>query len=257
MEKIVLVTGGFDPLHIGHIEYFNAAKQLGDKLVVGLNSDEWLSRKKGKPFMQFKERMSIIKHLTMVDEVVSFDDSDNSSCGAIFKLKSTIAYNKKIIFANGGDRNKDNIPELETYNDDPQVEFAFGIGGTDKLNSSSELLAKWPGEIVNRPWGWYRVIDQGNGYKVKELEIFPGKKLSMQRHQHRAERWNVVQGDCTILTEYMGRVQSRILTAHCIPYTVEQTVWHQACNNTSNPCKIIEVQIGDICEENDIERKDS
>ena len=69
---VVLVTGGFDPLHSGHIAYFKAAKSLGDKLIVGLNSDEWLTRKKGKPFMPFNERIEIINELSVVDEVISF-----------------------------------------------------------------------------------------------------------------------------------------------------------------------------------------
>ena len=83
--KLVLVTGGFDPLHSGHIEYFKEAKKLGDKLVVGLNSDEWLTRKKGRPFMTFRERLALIKEMTIVDDVISFDDSDDSACGAIYK----------------------------------------------------------------------------------------------------------------------------------------------------------------------------
>ena len=111
MTKVVLVTGGFDPLHSGHIDYFNSAKKLGDELVVGLNSDEWLIRKKGKPFLPYQERIQIIQSLEMVDDIVSFDDSDNSSCGAIFKLLCTTAHDKKIIFANGGDRTAEDIPE--------------------------------------------------------------------------------------------------------------------------------------------------
>ena len=87
--KIVLVTGGFDPLHSGHIEYFKAAKQLGDELHVGLNSDEWLTRKKGRPFMSFSDRAAIINELSVVDKVISFDDSDNSACGAIYKAMAT------------------------------------------------------------------------------------------------------------------------------------------------------------------------
>ena len=86
---VVLVTGGFDPLHSGHLAYFKAAKQLGDKLIVGLNSDEWLIRKKGKPFMPFHERIEIIKGLSVVDEVISFDDSDDTACGAIYKTLAT------------------------------------------------------------------------------------------------------------------------------------------------------------------------
>ena len=86
--KIVLVTGGFDPLHSGHIEYFNAAKELGDKLIVGINSDEWLARKKGQPFMPWKERAAIVANLQVIDRVINFDDSDNSAKDAIRKARS-------------------------------------------------------------------------------------------------------------------------------------------------------------------------
>ena len=79
MKNIVLVTGGFDPLHSGHIEYFKAAKELGDELHVGVNSDEWLTNKKGRPFMPFKDRATIIENLSCVDKVLSFDDSDGSA----------------------------------------------------------------------------------------------------------------------------------------------------------------------------------
>ena len=88
MERIVLVTGGFDPLHSGHIDLFNEAKKLGDTLIVGVNTDEWLTRKKGRPFMPFEERHAIVSNLKMVDDTVSWDDSDDSACGAIFKLMS-------------------------------------------------------------------------------------------------------------------------------------------------------------------------
>ena len=74
--KIIVVSGGFDPLHSGHIEYFDSAKKLGDHLIVALNSDEWLINKKGKPFMLFKERKILIENLRMVDEVIDFDDDD-------------------------------------------------------------------------------------------------------------------------------------------------------------------------------------
>src|SRR6056300_143789 len=100
MKTIVLVTGGFDPLHSGHIEYFKAAKKLGDKLVVGLNSDEWLTRKKGRPFMPFHERAAIIKELKCVDQVIGFNDDDDSACNAIGHVLATTA--DIVVFANGG-----------------------------------------------------------------------------------------------------------------------------------------------------------
>ena len=130
---VVLVTGGFDPLHSGHLAYFKAAKSLGDKLIVGLNSDEWLTRKKGKPFMPFHERIEIIRGLSVVDEVISFDDSDDTACGAIYKTLATKS-GSQIIFANGGDRTDENIPEMQIYGDTHYVRFVFGVGGEDKKN---------------------------------------------------------------------------------------------------------------------------
>ena len=82
MSKIIVVSGGFDPIHKGHIALFNSAKALGDKLVVALNSDKWLQRKKGRSFMLFEERRLIVRNLQMVDEVFSFNDNDNSAIDA-------------------------------------------------------------------------------------------------------------------------------------------------------------------------------
>ena len=114
IKKIVLATGGFDPIHSGHIKYFEEAKQLGDYLVVGLNSDNWLKRKKGKSFLNLDERLIIVKNFRMVDQVITWDDSDDTAIGAIKKLLLEHP-DKKIIFANGGDRNKENIPEIENF----------------------------------------------------------------------------------------------------------------------------------------------
>ena len=136
-DKVSLVTGGFDPIHSGHISYFKRAKDLSNYLVVGLNGDPWLKRKKGQYFQCFTERADIVRHLSMVDAVISWDDSDESACGAIAKC---LEISEKVIFCNGGDRGKSNTPEIEGYGDDPRVEFKFGIGGEDKMNSSSWIL---------------------------------------------------------------------------------------------------------------------
>jgi D-beta-D-heptose 7-phosphate kinase/D-beta-D-heptose 1-phosphate adenosyltransferase len=136
--KIILVTGGFDPLHSGHIEYFRAAKALGDRLIVGINSDAWLTRKKGKPFMCFDERRTIIQALKMVDGTVEFNDLDDSSINAIEKVKLNFP-GDQIVFANGGDRTALNIPEIDV----PNVLFKFEVGGSTKINSSSQILNNW------------------------------------------------------------------------------------------------------------------
>ena len=136
-EKVSLVTGGFDPIHSGHISYFKRAKDLSNYLVVGVNTEEWLTRKKGQYFQSWKERAEIIRHLDMVDAVISWDDEDDSACGAIAKC---LEIAETVVFANGGDRGKDNTPEVDKYGDHPCGEFAWGIGGDDKMNSSSWIL---------------------------------------------------------------------------------------------------------------------
>ena len=136
-KKLSLVTGGFDPIHSGHISYFKRAKDLSKYLVVGINTEEWLTRKKGQYSQSWKERSEIIRHLDMVDAVISWDDKDDSACGAIAKC---LEIAETVIFANGGDRGKGNTPETDKYDVHPNVEFAWGIGGDDKMNSSSWIL---------------------------------------------------------------------------------------------------------------------
>ena len=137
-EKVSLVTGGFDPIHSGHISYFARAKDFSDFLVVGINTEEWLTNKKGQYFQSWVERAEIIRHLRMVDAVITVpDDDQGSACGAIAKC---LEIADTVVFCNGGDRGKTNTPEVDKYGEDPRVEFQFGIGGNDKKNSSSWIL---------------------------------------------------------------------------------------------------------------------
>ena len=205
--------------------------------------------------MPLRERISIISALSVVDDVLTWDDNDNSACGAIFKLMSTSGYGQEIIFANGGDRTKENIPEMTTFQD--SVEFVFGVGGEDKKNSSSWILEEYKYPKTIRNWGWYRVLDEQKGYKVKELVIEPGKSLSMQRHEHRAEHWYVLKGEVTIGTL---DVSSDLDDTHKLKQnqstTIEVNEWHQGINHTKELCHILEVQYGSRCEESDIIRNE-
>ena len=107
-------------------------------MVVGLNTEEWLTHKKGQYFQSWVERAEIIRHLEMVDAVISWeDDEQGSACGAIEK---SLEIAEKVIFCNGGDRGKENTPELEKFGSNPRVKFEFGIGGEYKKNSSSWIL---------------------------------------------------------------------------------------------------------------------
>ena len=244
--KVVLVTGGFDPLHSGHIEYFKAARRLGNLLVVGINSDEWLARKKGQAFMPASERRAIIENIYQVHRVIEFNDADNTAIDAIRKVKELFPM-YKVVFANGGDRTADNIPEM-VFDD---VEFVFGVGGEDKKNSSSWILQEWKAPRIERTWGYYRVLHDVAGTKVKELTVDPGQKLSMQRHQHRAEFWFVSEGTATVKWDDHGHTAIKKHGTDVI-YKEE---WHQLINNTDQPLKIIEIQYGEACDESDIERR--
>jgi len=141
MRTIIITSGGFAPAHSGHIECFNAARLLGDKLIVGVNSDEWLLRKHGKTFMTEQERLYIIGQFKSVDESRLFDDTDGSAKQLILDVLNEYP-NDKIVFAKGGDRTSDNIPEMDLIKDysSSRLEFVFGVGGTNKKNSSSLIL---------------------------------------------------------------------------------------------------------------------
>ena len=255
---VVLVTGGFDPLHSGHIEYFKEARKLGSKLIVGVNSDEWLARKKGRHFMPFNDRVAIIRELSIVDKVIGFDDTDDSACQAIFHTLSTHGSGTKVIFANGGDRTNFTTPEYKIYGDMPYVDFAFGIGGTNKMNSSSWILDEWKTQKTERDWGYWRVLDHkpAQGYKVKELVIYPGKSLSDQKHFKRSEQWIVLEGIVDMTTEWNGILSSVQLEPHRLPYEIGKEVWHKASNSKKENAHILEIQWGQECVEEDIERRD-
>ena len=251
INRVVLCTGGFDPLHSGHIEYFRAAKRLGDILVVAVNSDSWLRRKKGREFMPSYERIKIIESLRMVDHCILFNDTDDHAIEAIRNVKMLYP-NSEIIFANGGDRTAENIPEMS----EPNVEFRFGVGGTDKKNSSSWILEEWKAPKTLRPWGYYRVLHEVPGTKVKELTIEPGQSLTMQRHYDRTEEWMIADGRC-IVEQYTLPSNQLIhipLTKHQT-YHVSIEQWHRLFNPYQESCKIVEIQYGVACVEEDIERR--
>lgn len=132
-DKLVCVSGGMDPLHLGHLRYMQHAALYG-KVVVLLNSDDWLIRKKGYCFMKFDERKNILEGLSCVDHVVSVDDADGTVCRGLIQIKPDF-------FAKGGDRGPDNTPEIETCGH-LGIEVLFGIGGDDKLQASSRLVEK-------------------------------------------------------------------------------------------------------------------
>jgi len=256
MRKLVLVTGGFDPLHDGHISYFINAKKLGDKLIVGINSDEWLKRKKGKEFQNLEIRTKIIKHLDMVSECIHFDDSDGTASDAIKVLLEKYPQDE-VIFANGGDRDEEHTPEQMTHGAKDRVSFAYNVGD-EKKYGSRDFLASWVNNKEERPWGYYKVIYRDDGVKVKEIVIDPGKSMSFQKHNHRNELWLVTKG--TVANNHLHPKDERLISQSVIEKhefrNVEVGEWHQLNNSSTEEVKLIEIQYGEKCTEEDIERKD-
>ena len=249
--KIVIVSGGFDPIHSGHISYFKSAKKLGEKLIVALNSDAWLIKKKEKFFMPFEERKIIIENLSMVDEVIDFEDDElGSATQALIKVKKSYP-NDEIIFCNGGDRTKDNIPEMQIKD----VAFEFGVGGADKKNSSSWILKDYQYDKEERVWGEFYNLFSNDFLKLKELIIKPKKGMSFQKHFLRNEIWFVSKGKCSVnfsKNDPDNFKEISLLTEET--FHVQKGAWHQIFNPFDEPCHIIEIQYGEETSEDDIER---
>lgn len=143
---VVVVSGGFDPIHEGHVHLINEANDLAkskyDSVIVGLNSDDWLIRKKGFFFMNLNERIAVMSAIKGVLEVMPFNDRDGTAVDLLNKVKKQYI-NHDILFANGGDRGPSNIPE----NDIEGIQYHFGIGGDYKSNSSTDILKRYEDSV--------------------------------------------------------------------------------------------------------------
>ena len=249
--KLIIVSGGFDPLHSGHIEYFKAAKKHGDKLIVALNSDAWLENKKGKYFMPFNERKVIVESLLYVDKVIGFEDDNIGSCINALETLKKIYPNDQIFFANGGDRNNANIPEMSV----PDIEFIFSVGGDDKKNSSSWILKNWQYYHEDRLWGSFYNLFEEDNVKVKELIVEPEKGMSFQKHFKRNEIWMVSKGSCIVNYSKDDPDNKKSIQLNRFDhYLVPLGDWHQITNPFKETCHLIEIQYGEACIEEDIER---
>ena len=201
--------------------------------------------------MPFNERKNVIENLSSVDMVIDFKDDDKGSASnAIIKLQEMYP-DDEIVFANGGDRDKTNIPEMAVNG----VDFAFGIGGDYKKNSSSWILKKWKYYHEERVWGSFSNLFQEKQVKVKELVIQPGMGTSFQKHFKRNEIWLISKG-ATLVFYSKDKPDTRqsIKLDTFNHFFAPVNEWHQITNPYKEPCHIIELQYGDACEEDDIER---
>ena len=249
-RKIIILSVGFDPIHSGHIAMFEESRDLGD-IVVLLNSDEWLKRKKGNYFMDWNNRLSVVTNIKGVVDVLPFDDTDGTAVKGILDVVKKYP-DCDIYFANGGDRNKETTPETK-FCQENNINEIFNVGG-GKTASSSDILTIWKDSPMERPWGeWhcYKEFDIDNAKaKIKSLIVNPGKKLSYQKHSLRNEHWFVIKGNATIK---LNGEEFKVETFNYFDIKVED--WHQLINNGDDDLIVVEVQFGDECIEEDIERK--
>lgn len=216
---IITTSGGFDPVHVGHLRCIQGTNKIAVEMngvsVIIVNSDGFLVRKKGRPFMNHQERMEIIAGIEGVDFVVGWDDGTQTVTGALERLKPAV-------FAKGGDRSDaDKVPEFILC-EQIGCEVRFGVGGREKVQSSSDLIAAsetkeeklkrtspdafdmlyldqvWENDkdarIVDKPWGMEEILVEGDRYAAKILTILPDQRLSLQYHEQKDETIYVMDG---------------------------------------------------------------
>jgi len=251
-DNIVLITGGFDSIHPEHISFIKEASKLG-RVIVGLNSDECLTKKKDKPVMNFQERKYILEQLKGILCVLEFDDSDNTSSDAIQKVIKLFP-NNKIIFIKNEYESQVIISEIEKFKDNFAISFCLGRFEEMKNNNFNHLISKCNQTIEKKIWGDSITCYSSENTKVKRLIIEPKKSISMQYHLHRNELWFVESGSGTIYTyDKSNIIKVKDIYKHEM-YHVPVKKWHKLESHSDTELCIVEIQYGNLCVEKDIVR---
>ena len=255
-DVIAVVSGGFDPIHAGHIALIREAASIG-KVHVLLNSDAWLRRKKGRAFLDYHTRADILCEFASVHSVSPVADGDGTVVSGLRYIKDRYK-DSKIAFLNGGDRKEKNTPE-RTFCEENDVQLVWNVVG-GKLASSSSLLEAYNfpvGSSTVRPWGEYEVFAKGKNWQGKILRINPGRALSLQRHFKREERWVVVQGEGEVWVNeaFLHKKLKPLQVGSVVEIAKKEYHW---LHNTSSSEQliIIEAWLGEELSESDIERVD-
>lgn len=242
---IAVVSGGFDPIHSGHVRMIREASNYGEELVVLVNTDEWLLRKKGYISLPVEERMEIVRAIEGVTQVRKAIDDDGTVCASLLAIHYENP-GKKIVFCNGGDRGKDNTPESRVMKQIRGSMF-FGVGGESKANSSSAIWPKHHLGKVTRLWGDYYDHYRDDKCVFKTLEIAPNKATSYQRHFKRHEVWFIERGNVMVRINESSFIYQEGTQVYIPPET-----WHSVGAGPDG-ATIREMQFG-YCSEDDIER---
>jgi cytidyltransferase-like protein len=252
-KEYIIISGGFDPIHSGHIDLISNASKIANVIAI-LNNDNFLINKKGYIFMNVDERMRIISSITGVDEVFLSIDNDHT----VNKSIEYLSKNKNIkYFGNGGDRNFiQDIPESNICKKN-HIELLFNIGGEKSQSSSSlanslydqMLLKEKSSTIIKKPWGFYKTLISDSEYLLKKIYINPNEEISEQSHNYRDEHWVVVSGEVLV---QMGKDEIKKKTNEHI--FIPKKLKHKITNEADQPAIIVEVQTGVILSETDIIR---
>ena len=253
-DNHVIVSGGFDPIHLGHLNLINEASKFG-KVIVIVNSDEFLIEKKGFYLIPSNERVEIIKNLKNVESVFLSIDKDESVSESIKTLAADKSFNIKF-FANGGDRKtRSDIPEQKICEEN-DIELIFDVGG-GKTQSSSNLFKEaidvfnFYKNYTKKPWGSYLNLLKESNFLVKKILVDVNEEISYQSHEFRDEHWILVEGTL----EVINGSSTRVLKSNDYDF-IERGAKHRIKNIGTNTAVMIEVQFGDKIDENDIKRYD-
>lgn len=246
-KTVVAVSGGFDPIHIGHVRYLTEAKKLGDELVVILNNDNWLKKKKGFVFMPESERIEVLMGIKAVDRVVVTGHTKNDTDKSVSKELKLVHPD---IFANGGDRKPDGdpVPEVAVC-EKLGIKMLYNVGDGGKVQSSSWLTNNMTGNGILdvRPWGYMHTYKKDTHFWIKTINVSPGRRLSLQKHHHRDEFWVCIEGT---VTAEIGKKKKTLRPGDFVHF--KQGVKHRLSSKTGGA--IVEVAHGPNVHEEDIIR---